>query len=140
MEDQISAPATLERFHLGISADGSSCLLLFIDDQKRAIGSVASLSEFRDLIQSLQQAANEMARRRELSDEDLQSAAASDLDDADDELTIAGASFRMNPVDDCMEGALIGASGEIVKVRLRPDVASELTRSLLLTTPAASAC
>jgi hypothetical protein len=55
-------------------------------------------------------------------------------------MDVASAAFRMSAQDGCLLGSLIGADGAVVGIRLRPEVANEMTRAMLLTTPAASAC
>jgi hypothetical protein len=40
---QSSAPGTLEKFHLGLAADGTTCALVFVDERHRSIACIASL-------------------------------------------------------------------------------------------------
>jgi hypothetical protein len=55
-------------------------------------------------------------------------------------MNVTFAEFQLSRDDDYIEGALIGDSGEIVGIRMHPDVACQLTRAMLMTTPAASSC
>ncbi len=55
---------TLDKFHLGVSADGQSCMMIFIDEEHRAIRCTADFAQFHAFITSLTCAAAEMARRR----------------------------------------------------------------------------
>ena len=132
--DNIDKPGNLDRFHLGISSDGTSCLLLFVDERDQAISCIADFAEFNAFIASLSQAAKEMSRRRSAAQED---------EDAQEEpaaMNVASVAFRMSAQDGCLLGSLIGVDGEVVGLRMRPDVANEMTRAMLLTIPPASTC
>src|SRR5215207_3910074 len=61
---QSSAPGTLEKFHLGLAADGTTCALVFVDERHRSIACIASYADLNGFIMSLTRAATEMARRR----------------------------------------------------------------------------
>ena len=61
---QSSAPGTLEKFHLGLAADGTTCALVFVDERHRSIACIASYADLNGFIVSLTRAATEMARRR----------------------------------------------------------------------------
>lgn len=130
MEDTTAAPGTLEKFHLGISVDGTNCLLMFVDDRDHAISCVASIEEFNAFIGSLMKTAAEMRRRNGLG-QVVQSADAP-------EITVTSAAFHMQ--DECMLGALTGDGGEVVGLRLNPSVVNEMTRAMLRAVPPASAC
>ena len=119
---------TLDKFHLGVSADGRSCLMVFLDEDQRAIRCTADFAQFNAFIANLNRAAAEMARRR--NEEPTPSVA----------MNVTFAEFQLSRDDDYIEGALIGDSGEIVGIRMHPDVACQLTRAMLMTTPAASSC
>ena len=131
MEDTTVAPGTLEKFHLGISADGTNCMLMFVDEQERAISCVASFDDFEALIASLMKTAAEMARRRNGGGHAVQHRHVS-------EITVTSAAFHMQ--DECMMGALIGRDGEVVGLRLNPGMVNEMTRAMLLAAPPASTC
>jgi hypothetical protein len=123
---------TLDKFHLGVSADGRSCLMVFLDEDQRAIRCTADFAQFNAFIANLNRAAAEMARRRNaLGDEEPMPSGA---------MNVTFAEFQLSRDDDYIEGALIGDSGEIVGIRMHPDVACQLTRAMLMTTPAASSC
>lgn len=145
-DQAVGKPGALERFHLGISSDGTSCLLLFIDEDRHAINCVANFAEFNAFIASLSQAAAEMTRRRNAPDQSGdQSGDRSDDRDLDftppvQAITVASAAFQMSPQGECMLGSLIGDGGEVVGIRLPPGVANEMTKAMLMAAPAASAC
>lgn len=147
-DQAVGKPGALERFHLGISSDGTSCLLLFIDEDRHAINCVANFAEFNAFIASLSQAAAEMTRRRTAQNDDQsdgQSDGQSDIDLMPDAapvqaITVASAAFQMSPQGECMLGSLIGDGGEVVGIRLPPSVANEMTKAMLMAAPAASAC
>jgi len=123
---------TLDKFHLGVSADGQSCMMVFIDEEQRAIRCTADFAQFNAFIASLNRAASEMARRRTtLGEEDSAPSAA---------MNVTFAEFQLSRDDDYIEGALIGESGEIVGIRMHPEVACQITRAMLMTAPAASSC
>ncbi len=140
IDDQaVGTPSALDRFHLGIDGDGTSCLLLFVDENGHAISSLASFAEFNAFIASLMQAAAEMTRRRTLHTSD------EGMDDVSGEgpvqaMTVASAAFQMSPHGECLLGSLIGDGGEVVGIRLPPRVAHEMTKAMLMASPAASAC
>ena len=74
---QSSAPGTLEKFHLGLAADGTTCALVFVDEHHRSIACIASFADLNGFIVSLTRAAAEMAQRRALllpPDEDEEAA------------------------------------------------------------------
>jgi hypothetical protein len=122
----------LDKFHLGVSADGRSCMMIFLDEDHRAIRCTADFAQFNAFIANLNRAAAEMARRRNaLGDEEPMPSGA---------MNVTFAEFQLSRDDDYIEGALIGDSGEIVGIRMHPDVACQLTRAMLMTTPAASSC
>jgi hypothetical protein len=123
---------TLDKFHLGVSADGQTCMMVFVDEDQRTIRCVADFSEFNAFIASLNRAAQEMSRRRH--------------EEADDQGTVCGtmnvafAEFQLSPTDAYIEGALVGDAGQIVGIRMCPEVACQLTKAMLMTAPAASTC
>lgn len=123
---------TLDKFHLGVSADGQTCMMVFVDEDQRTIRCVADFSEFTAFIASLNRAAAEMSRRRH--------------EEGDDQGTVCGtinvafAEFQLSPTDEYIEGALVGDAGQIVGIRMCPEVACQLTKAMLMTAPAASTC
>ena len=123
---------TLDKFHLGVSADGQSCMMIFIDEDQRTIRCVADFSEFNAFIANLTRAAGEMARRRQ-EEGDEQGPDSTTLN-------VAFAEFQLSPNDAYIEGALVGDSGQIVGIRMCPEVACQLTKAMLMTAPAASSC
>ena len=53
---QSSAPGTLEKFHLGLAADGTTCALVFVDERHRSIACIASYADLNGFIVSLTRA------------------------------------------------------------------------------------
>lgn len=123
---------TLDRFHMGVSADGQSCMMVFVDEDQHAIRCVADCAEFSAFIANLNRVAGEMHRRR--------SAMGGDEGPACDTLNVAFAKFQLCPADSYIEGALVGDTGQIVGIRMCPEVACQLTKAMLMTAPAASRC
>ncbi|HTR88114.1 MAG TPA: hypothetical protein VMI56_26775 [Reyranella sp.] len=122
----------LNKFHLGVSADGRSCVMVFVDEQQHTIDCVADFAEFHAFISSLNRAANEMARRR---------SAQGDEEDGGPRfatMNVASAAFQMNNDAGYIEGALVGDGGEIVGIRMHPEIAAQVTKAVLLTSPPAS--
>lgn len=122
----------LNKFHLGVSADGRSCVMVFIDEQQHTIDCVADFAEFNAFISSLNRAANEMARRRN---------ARGDEEDGGprfETMNVASAAFQMNNDAGYIEGALVGDGGEVVGIRMHPEIAAQVTKAVLLTSPPAS--
>ena len=118
---------TLDKFHLGVSADGRSCMMIFLDEARRAIRCTADFAQFNAFIANLNRAATEMARRRNaLGDEEPTPSGA---------MNVTFAEFQLSRDDDYIEGALIGDSGEIVGIRMHPDVAYQMTKAVLNTAP-----
>jgi hypothetical protein len=123
---------TIEKFHLGVSADGQSCVLVFVDEQQRTMKCVADFSEFNAFIASLAKVAGEMARRRSDDGEE----AGPDCGT----LNVAFAEFQLSPTDAYIEGALVGDAGQIVGIRMCQEVAAQISKAMLMTAPAASRC
>lgn len=134
MEDMIGK---LDKFHLGVSADGQNCVMVFIDESQRSINCVANYAEFQAFIANLNQAAVEMARRRQtVGDDDEEPEAGL----THEPLNVASAAFQMNKDAGYIEGALVGDAGEVIGIRMCPEVACQLTRAMLMSAPAASSC
>lgn len=134
MDDQTrEIPAgTLDKFHMGVSADGRSCMMTFVDDGHRTIKCVAEFAEFNVFIANLNRVADEMQRRRSVfSDEEAPASGA---------LNLAFGEFRLSPTDSYIEGALVADSGQIIGIRMCPEVAYQLSKAILMTAPAASSC
>ena len=55
---------TLEKFHLGLSADGQSCLMIFLDEERRTIRYTADFAQFSAFIASLNRAAAQRSARK----------------------------------------------------------------------------
>jgi hypothetical protein len=122
---------TLVNFQLGISTDGTNCMMVFLDEDQRATTCSANFDEFNQFIASLNRAASEMARRRseQLDGEPTRSLGA---------INVSSAAFRLCSHDGYVLGALAGDSGEVVGIRMCPDVANQMTRAMLLTLPVMS--
>lgn len=128
------APGTLDKFHLGVSADGQNCMMVFVDEGKHTIQCVADFAEFKAFIDSLNRAAHEMARRLgEQAEVPVSRGATAAV------MNLASAAFQRNPHDEYIEGALIADTGEVVGIRMCPDVACQMTRAVLMSA-AATAC
>ena len=54
-------------------------------------------------------------------------------------MNIASADFRMTD-DGYIVGSMVGDGGQAIGIRMRPDVANEMTRHMLRVAPVASAC
>ncbi len=137
---QSHAPGTLETFHLGLAADGTSCAMVFVDESQHSIACVASYADLNGLIVSLTQAAAELARRRALPMMDEAAADQADASDALELFNIASSNFCEHGEGSYIVGTLVDDGGRVVPVRLRPDVAYEMTRNVLKAARAASAC
>jgi hypothetical protein len=131
------SPGTLANFHLGLAADGTSCAMVFVDNHQHSIASIASFSDLMGFISALQRVAREMARRQVLPDEAGEQAT---LDTISGAINIASADFRMCTDDGYILGSLVGEGGQVVGIRMRPDVANEMTRDMLRSARVASAC
>jgi len=123
---------TLDKFHLGVSADGQTCMMVFVDEDQRTIRCVADFSEFNAFIANLNRAAAEMQRRRHEEGDEQGPVCGT--------LNVAFAEFQLSPTDAYIEGALVGDAGQIVGIRMAPDVACQLTKAMLMTASAASRC
>ena len=125
--------STLDKFHLGLSADGQSCMMIFLDEERRTIRYTADFAQFHAFIASLNRAATEMQRRRSSLGEDEEPVPSGAMN-------VTFAEFQLSRDDDYIEGALIGDSGEVIGIRMHPDIACQITRAMLMTAPAASSC
>jgi len=144
---QSSAPGTLEKFHLGLAADGMSCALVFVDEHHRSIACLASFADLNGFIVSLTRAATEMARRRSthvpdvaFATDDHIAAAAGSGDDRQAAFSVAASAFRLCADDGSIVGSLVDDHGQVMPIRMRPDVASEMTRNMLKASRVVSAC
>ncbi len=142
----MDSSSKVAQFHLGMSEDGQRCLMVFIDEKQHAMECVADFSEFTAFISSLCDAANEMAKRQG-TDQAPANAVESGTNTAAGEtktiqcrpVDVSSAAFQVHPGDGSVMGALVSNAGEVVGVRMRPEVACQITRDLLLATPAANA-
>lgn len=117
-------------FQLGMSEDGGRCLMVFTDDQERSMTCAADFAQFTAFVSSLNAAAREMVKRQThgLGAEIACGAA----------IDVTSAVFRVHPSDGFVIGALSSPAGDVIGLRMRPDVACRLTRDLLLASPAAT--
>jgi hypothetical protein len=118
----------IKEFRLGMSADGLSCTLLFVDDDDRTMKCMATFPEFAAFVSNLSNAAQEMARRQAITGERT---------DPGRIMNVASGAFRLDTADGYVMGSLVSNSGDVVGVRMQPYVACQLTRALLLAAPAA---
>ena len=149
---QAGAPGTLEKFHLGLAADGMTCALVFVDEHHHSIACIASFADLNGFIVSLTRAATEMARRRAIVMRGDAAATGDDVDvDVDVDVTgagddrqaafnIASSAFRLCADDGYIVGSLVDDDGQVMPIRMRADVANEMTRNMLKTAQVASAC
>jgi hypothetical protein len=121
---------TLINFQLGISSDGNNCMMIFVDEDQRTTTCSADFNEFNQFIASLSQAASEMARRRSERPNAGPIAVGA--------INVASAAFKLSVSDGYLLGALAGDTGEVVGIRMCPDVANQMTRAMLLAVPAMS--
>ena len=133
-----STPGTLAKFHLGLASDGTSCAMVFIDEQQHSIACIAGFADLEGFITSLTQAAAEMARRRTalLQDDEAEEATTT----RPGAINVASSNFRMCDEDGTILGSLVGDGGQVVGIRMRPDVANEMTRNMLRTARVVSTC
>ena len=137
--DSPSNSSKVSQFHLGMSEDGQRCLMVFIDESQHAMECVADFGEFTSFISSLCDAANEMAKRQgtdappqQLEGGETKSIQCRPVD-------VSSAAFQVHPGDGSIMGAMVSNAGDVIGVRMRPEVACQLTRDLLLATPASRA-
>ncbi|MBV9832947.1 MAG: hypothetical protein JO055_00985 [Alphaproteobacteria bacterium] len=143
----MDSSSKVAQFHLGMSEDGQRCLMVFIDEKQHAMECVADFSEFTAFISSLCDAANEMSKRQGTDEAPTQAVIKETASDSSGEtrtiqcrpVDVSSAAFQVNPGDGAVMGALVSNAGEVVGVRMRPEVACQITRDLLLATPAARA-
>jgi hypothetical protein len=128
----------ISQFHLGVSADGGECLMVFVDEEQRAMKCVANLNEFRAFVTGLCEIAEEMQRRQ--ASEEAESAMTRETEQlarrARGLVDVASGAFAHDADHDCIKGALVGADGKMVGLQMSSEVASQLSRALLLATPA----
>ncbi len=126
-----NATSLMSKFHLGVSADGRECLMVFVDEEQNAMKCVAQFSEFRAFVQNLSEIANEMARRQTQGE----GPAALPRQMVD----VASGAFCHDGEAGRITGALMDSNGDLMPVRMSPEVASQLCRALLMASPAALA-
>ena len=140
----MDSSSKVAQFHLGMSEDGQRCLMVFIDEKQHAMECVADFGEFTAFVSSLCDAANEMAKRQG-TDQAPGSAPDPDADASDSKtiqcrpIDVSSAAFQLHPDDGSVMGALVSNAGEVVGVRMRPEVVCQVARDLLLAAPAARA-
>lgn len=135
------------QFHLGMSDDGQRCLMVFIDEKQHSMECVADFGEFTAFISSLCDAANEMAKRQGTDQDPAPSIGTAIAPNASGQdrtiqckpVDVSSAAFQVHPGDGSVMGALVSNAGEVVGVRMRPEVACQISRDLLLAAPAAHA-
>lgn len=136
-------PGTLAKFHLGLAADGTSCAMVFVDEQQNSIACIAGFTDLEGFITSLTRAAAEMARRRVAVAEDGEGEEEEEEERPGTRfgaMNVTSSDFRLCDEDGTILGALVGEGGQIVGIRMRPDVANEMTRNMLRTARVASTC
>lgn len=126
-----SASTRIRDFQFGMSEDGGRCLMIVTDDQERSMTCAADFAQFTAFVSSLNMAAREMVKR--------QTHGAGGGGAASGAIDVVSAVFRVHPADGAVIGALSSPGGDIIGLRMRPEVACRLTRDLLLVSPASSA-
>ena len=126
-----ASSSLMSQFHLGVSADGRECLMVFVDDEQNAMKCVAQFAEFRAFVANLCEIANEMARRQMRGEEPA--AVPRQMVD------VASGAFCHDSDEGRITGALMGANGDLMQVCMSPEVASQLCRALLMAAPASLA-
>jgi hypothetical protein len=137
---QSHTPGTLETFHLGLAADGTSCAMVFVDEGHHSIVCVASYDDLNGLIVSLTQAAAELARRRAMPMADEAAADEPDASDGLELFNVIASNFQEHGQGGYILGTLVDDGGRVMPVRMRPDAANEMTRNLLKAARVASSC
>lgn len=132
----MDSPSQVAQFRFGMSDDGSRCQLVFIDEKQRVMRCVATFSELTSFITRLCEAASEMVKRQ---DPDHDASAPGTESTRCQPIDVSSAAFRVNPADGSIIGALVSNAGEVVGLRMRPEIASQLTRDLLMAAPASRA-
>ena len=117
----------ISQFHLGVSADGNACMMVFVDDEQHAMKCVAEFSEFRQFVASLCEIANEMARRQ-------MQVPGSTLPDR--VIEVESGSFTPDRANNGVAGTLVASDGTSVGMKMSASMAAELSRALLLAAPA----
>ncbi len=143
----MDSSSKVAQFHLGMSEDGQRCLMVFIDEKQHAMECVADFGEFTAFISSLCDAANEMAKRQGTDQMPGNPVLGNTVSDGADgsrtvqcrPVDVSSAAFQVHPGDGSVMGALVSNAGEVVGMRMRPEVASQIARDLLLAMPAARA-
>lgn len=124
-----NTPGTLAKFHLGLSADGTRCALVFVDEDRHSIACIAGPGDLERFIGSLSEAARQLARRR--TAEGGQAAAGAPSTTVPGAIEVASSAFQRCEVDGSIIGYLIGDAGQVVGIRMKPHVAHEMTRNVL---------
>jgi hypothetical protein len=131
-------PGTLTKFHIGLAADGMSSVLLFADDRGHSMACLASFGDLHEFIAALTQAAAELARRRAATPQEDDVVAGHTGEAC--AINVASSEFRRCDDDGYILGALVGEAGEVLGIRMRPDIANEMTRNMLRSAQALSLC
>lgn len=132
----MDSSSKVAQFHLGMSDEGLRCLMVFIDEKQHVMECVVDFSELTFFISSLCEAAGEMARRQG-TENDAPAAGTTAVQCRP--IEVSSAAFQVNPDDGSIMGALVSDAGEVLGVRMRPEIACQLTRDLLMAAPASRA-
>jgi hypothetical protein len=127
-----SLSTTIRQFHLGVSEDGQRCRLAFSDEDKNVVEWIAEFNEFSAFVSTLCNAAAEMVRRQTPDGSAQRPLPYGPLE-------VSSAAFKVHPTDGSIMGAIVSQAGDVVGLRMRPEVACQLSRDLLLAAPAVSA-
>ena len=127
---------TLDKFHLGVSADGQT----LHDGVCRRGPTYYPLCRRRFRIQRLHRQSHRAPRPRCRAGARTKATRKREQGPACGTLNVAFAEFQPSPTDAYIEGALVGDAGQIVGIRMAPEVACQLTKAMLMAAPAASSC
>jgi hypothetical protein len=112
-------------------------MMVFVNEDRRTTTCSLDFNELNHFIASFSRAAGEMARRRgdQIRGGDrIGDGSAS----PPGPINVSSAAFKLCADDGYVLGALAGNAGEVVGIRMCPDIASQMTRAMLQTLPAMS--
>lgn len=132
----MDSSSRVAEFHIGMTEDGLRCLMVFIDEKRHVMECMLDFSELTSFISSLRETVSEMAGRQGTAND---APAAGTKIMRCRPIDVSSSAFQVNPGDGSIMGTLVSDSGEVVGVRMRPEIACQLTRDLLLAATASRA-
>jgi hypothetical protein len=113
---------------------------VFVDEHQNSIACIADFPDLEGLITSLTEAAREMARRR-CAAHGVQPQQIDAVPNAPTgAIDVASTDFQLCDEDGTIIGSLVGDGGQVVGIRLKPHVANEMTRNMLLSARVLGTC